>query len=362
MATQLTLLIYTRSLLHRYDIPAIIQVIAAFGAIAIILCMPLRDPALSKLEICLPFEPPTHQLRSPEDCLTLWQFMTVSWMSPLISLGAARQLNDEDIWSLAFEFQHHILHDRFRELKGSVVTRLLAANGLDLVITTFLGIVESLASMDLMCGHVSSSSSSPDIGFSTPVLLQRLLQTMEDINSRRSDAVTYALLSLLVRLVACQSSVFSLWFSRRCYERSRGEMITMLYEKTLARKIVGAPKQFDAVRLPGTDGVAEADGSKSRSQAFSRRFYTAMKRTLNLKTKNPESQTLKEIKEPASTGKILNLMRHVALKHFLRRKLTLLVEMMSMRSLKGSSSFCFYLCFNSPSSIVTLLQVFWISQ
>ena len=74
--------------------------------------------------------------------------MTVSWMTPLISLGSARQLNDGDVWSLPFEFQHSILHDSFRELEGSVVRRLISANGLDLVIISFLAILELLASME----------------------------------------------------------------------------------------------------------------------------------------------------------------------------------------------------------------------
>lgn len=73
--------------------------------------------------------------------------MTVSWMTPLISLGSARQLNDEDVWSLPFEFQHRILHDSFQELKGSVVRRLISANGFDLVIISSLAVLELLASM-----------------------------------------------------------------------------------------------------------------------------------------------------------------------------------------------------------------------
>ena len=114
--------------------------------IGTIFCMPLRDVKLPNSGISPAFDSPTHQLRSPEDNLTLLQFMTVSWMSPLISLGSARQLNDEDVWSLSLEFQHRLLHDRFRELKGSVVRRLLAANGLDIVLITTLSIIESAAS------------------------------------------------------------------------------------------------------------------------------------------------------------------------------------------------------------------------
>lgn len=113
----------------------------------IIIRMPLRDPALSNQDICAPFETPTCQLRSPEDNLTPWQFMTVAWMSSLMAVGCKRQLNDEDVWSLSLEFQHKALHENFRVLKGSVIKRLLVANGIDLVIITALGLLEIVASM-----------------------------------------------------------------------------------------------------------------------------------------------------------------------------------------------------------------------
>lgn len=148
LTAQLTLLIDSPSSLHAQDIPAICELLNGLAAVAIVLCMPLSDPDLPKDQICPTFGHPTSQLRSPEDNLTLWQFMTVSWMTPLISLGSTRRLNDEDVWSLAFEFQHSVLHDSFRELKGSVVSRLIAANGLDLVIISFLAILESLAGME----------------------------------------------------------------------------------------------------------------------------------------------------------------------------------------------------------------------
>lgn len=133
--------------LHTRRISASIEVLIGLSAITVISCMPLRDPDLLKDEISPPFGRPTSQLRSPEDNLSLWQFMTVSWMTPLIALGSARQLNNEDVWNLAFDFQHRALHDCFRELKGSVVRRLITANGLDLIIVSSLAVLESLASM-----------------------------------------------------------------------------------------------------------------------------------------------------------------------------------------------------------------------
>ncbi len=89
---------------------------------------------------------------------------------------------------------------------------------------------------------------------------------MEDPTIPKRAAITYAVISLVARLIAVQANILNLWFSRRAYERSRGEMITMLYEKTLKRKIV--------VGLPELGN--EPDGSS---------------------------------KLPASMGKIMNLMR-----------------------------------------------------
>ena len=148
LATQLTLMTEAGSALHARDILTSLELLTGLSAVVVILCMPLRNPELPKDRISPPFAHPTSQLRSPEDNLTLWQFMTVSWMVPLISLGSSRQLNDEDVWSLAFEFQHSMLHDKFRELKGSVIRRLIMANGLDLVIVSLLAVLESLASME----------------------------------------------------------------------------------------------------------------------------------------------------------------------------------------------------------------------
>lgn len=119
---------------------------AGLSAITSILLMPMRNPVLPNDDISRPFEPPDPRLRSPEDNLSLWQFMTVSWMAPLISRGSARQLNEEDVWSLSYEFQHRKLHDTFRELKGSVLRRVVFANALDLILVSILGIVELLAS------------------------------------------------------------------------------------------------------------------------------------------------------------------------------------------------------------------------
>lgn len=144
--SQLILLVDGTSVLRYVDIPTTVALFMSFGAILIIMNMPLRDPNLSREKISPAFGPSTSELRTPEDNLTLWQFMSVSWMSPLISLGIARQLNDADVWDLGYEFKHRMLHDRFRELRGTVLRRLLVANGIDLALISLLAILELVAS------------------------------------------------------------------------------------------------------------------------------------------------------------------------------------------------------------------------
>lgn len=133
---------------------------------------------------------------------------------------------------------------------------------------------------------------------------------MDSSSGLRSDAVKFAVLALLVRLITAQSSVFSLWFSRRCYERSRGEMITMLYEKTLARKIIGAPTQ-DIPTVNPSDSTQTDALAISHASAFYKTFHRAKESLLRIFIwRSRGKQTPKEAEMPASMGKILNLMRY----------------------------------------------------
>jgi hypothetical protein len=86
------------------------------------------------------------KLRTPEDNLTPWQYMTVAWMAPLIQEGYKRQLDDEDVWDLPYEFKHALLHRTFRTLRGSVTRRVFVANGMDVIRTTIMGLVRLAAS------------------------------------------------------------------------------------------------------------------------------------------------------------------------------------------------------------------------
>lgn len=261
LVTQLALLIGVPTLTTSSSTALLLfllTVLFPLVSVGIVLVMPLRNPYAAGTEEVAGKDDvaPTEKLRSPEDNFSVWQWMTISWMGNLIQLGYNRQVHPEDVWRLPFEFQHKRLHTLFREIKGTVIGRILVANAPDLLITSSLGILESACALTQV------------------VLLKQLLSALGAQNLR--VAVAYAALALLVRLIAAQSAVFSLWFSRRCYERSRGEMITMIYEKTIRRK---------AFTFPGIDEDNEDGEGKD--------------------TKHQEKPGA-----PASMGKILNLMRN----------------------------------------------------
>ncbi|KAL1967002.1 hypothetical protein VTN77DRAFT_3526 [Rasamsonia byssochlamydoides] len=253
---------------------------AAAAACLTLLLMPLREPSLPSSNIGPVGQPSSSDFRSPEDNLRLWQFLSVSWMAPLISIGQKRQLHEKDVWLLPFEFQHQRLHEKFRHLKGSVLGRLLQANGIDVFI------ISTIATVRMFCD------------FSTPVLLQQLLQVMKDPSTPKRVALTYALLTLILRLVAAQSQVFNLWYGRRCYERSRGEMIMMVYEKALSRK-----------NMVGLDAKSQPKGLEDQEGELINGTTGPKQRKLCGLIPWRRKAHKEKVKETASMGKILNLLR-----------------------------------------------------
>lgn len=292
------MLSHTRLPLKERDAPMAIAAVSSLLCLFIVLNMPMRDPVLSRDGISPVYTAPTVTLRTPEDNLTLLQYMTVSWMRPLITKGQTRAMEDEDVWDLGYEYKHQRLHSAFRVLQGSVTKRVFMANGLDLVIITLLGLLQLAATLAI------------------PVLLQQLLASMQDPKSSGNATITYACIALLFRLVNAQSQVFALWHQRRAYERSRGEMITMLYEKVLNRKILGAKQEPIEGQSNGhsngesngtADGNANGSATKETSH-FQRVFGGPIRFITNLFKKKPEEA--KKEDAAASMGKILNLMRN----------------------------------------------------
>ncbi|KAK8082020.1 ATP-dependent bile acid permease [Apiospora saccharicola] len=277
--------ISTQARADRTSILHLGEICITLGGIAIVLSMPMRDPVLGNEGIAGKYDAASVELRSPEDDVSLWQWMSVSWLKPLLRKGYKQQLDDSDVWLLPYEFQHARLHELFRSLPGSLIKRLMLANGLDLMIITFLALVESGSNLG------------------TPMLLQRLLASIQSATSPREESIAFAVAILVVRLAASQSGVFSLWYCRRAYERSRGEMITSIYAKTLTRKSQGfTPDEKDAAHVNGND----LNGEDPEEEGW----FTRLLARLSWRKKPAKYAPIKATPPPATMGKILNLMRN----------------------------------------------------
>jgi hypothetical protein len=120
------------------------------ASVVTVLSMPMKTIPLKSEPVSKVGSPPKNTDRSPEDGLRLWQFLTVSWVGALLSVGNQRQLEKEDVWRLGAEFQHRRLIQCFADLKGSVTRRLLKANGIDCCILI------AAAFVALFCGKSRS--------------------------------------------------------------------------------------------------------------------------------------------------------------------------------------------------------------
>ena len=93
----------------------------------------------------------------------------------------------------------------------------------------------------LSFGQTADTSFDPifDIGFVPPFALQRILAALADpAPEARTRAYLYTILFFLANLSFAQMDVFQTWYTRRCYERTRGQLFCALHWKALKRRDV----------------------------------------------------------------------------------------------------------------------------
>ncbi|GAB0135532.1 hypothetical protein EsDP_00003867 [Epichloe bromicola] len=196
------------------------RIALALVGVIVIGNMPLRNPAWDTEDIGSPKLPPTHHVRSPEDNLTLFRFWAMTWVSPLAKICREKEITVEDVWQLPLDFQHTRLYLAFRELHGKLLPCLIEANGLDLFIATTLAVVETVAEV------------------SNIRLTSRLYSALDSGNT--SEASFWCVVMLCLDLVRENCKTTSSWYSRKAYERSRGETFIALFGKLLTRAVPGS--------------------------------------------------------------------------------------------------------------------------
>lgn len=276
------------------------RVALAILAVAVITTrMPVRDPSWDAGDIGDASRPPSHLLRSPEDNLTLAQFWTMSWVNPLARVCRVRELVVEDVWQLPLDYQHARLYLAFRDIRGRLIPRLLEANGLDLCVSASLAVVERVAEV------------------SNIRLTSRLYGALDRAHSQPSEAAFWCVVMLCVDALRQLAKTTANWYSRKAYERSRGETFIGLFSKLLTRAVPGSdmtekgpPDEEDDV-LPYTSS-GRPNGMLARLRARFRGKQT-VKNSLNSSDVAAAAPLLKDAKtqsqQPASNAKVVNLVR-----------------------------------------------------
>ncbi|CZS72215.1 unnamed protein product [Fusarium graminearum] len=238
--------------------------------------MPLRNPFWGSLDIGNTKVAPSNKVRSPEDNLTLFQFWTMTWVNPLSKIASHSEIGVEHVWQLPYEFQHWRLYMAFRTLKGKLLPCLIEANGLDLFISTFAAIVERVAEV------------------SNLRLTSKLYQALDKSDPQEAGLWCMVILSIdAIRQIARTSSG---WYSRKAYERSRGETFIGLFGKLLTRAVPGS-------EMTEKDPSGEETDPSNKSGKLSKFFQQCRGR------KKPKSVSQPSQDHQASNAKVVNLIR-----------------------------------------------------
>ena len=172
-----------------------------------------------------PHATPNSDTSGPEDAATFWDWVTVSFVSALFPLSAQRTLNATDVWKLSPYFLHANLFNKYirytqENPKHSLLWFLFASNSLDIILDIAIELYKSVA------------------GFIPPYALKQILAVLEDPSQPGAfvNAHFWALVTFIAHLTFAQCDLFQGWHTRRCYERTRGQMFCALHYKALKRR------------------------------------------------------------------------------------------------------------------------------
>ncbi|KAG0148468.1 hypothetical protein CROQUDRAFT_105709 [Cronartium quercuum f. sp. fusiforme G11] len=203
--------------------PLLIPMSLAGALIGVAGTYPL-SPILPARNVAKPGAPPTARETCPEDATTLWGWMTFGFFEPLLHLADKRTLAESDIWQLSPFFQHRNIFQKYlasprtgTERKGWILWRLVRWSLTDLLIELFTELWSTVVS------------------FVATYALKRILDALT-VGGHRDEAVAWAGLHFLCNMSFAQFDLFGKWHSRRSYERTRGQLFSMLHHKSLRRK------------------------------------------------------------------------------------------------------------------------------
>ncbi|KIM47463.1 hypothetical protein M413DRAFT_22125 [Hebeloma cylindrosporum] len=230
---------------------------AAFAAIAGTLQLKTYKPALN---VANGKDIPSSKLSCPEDDVNLWTWSGFTFIQPLLDLAMTRTLHEADIWSLSPFFRHKNLFNKFLEYRTlypshSLLRFLLVSNSLDLIIDVVLELWNAV------------------IGFVPPYALKEILSALSSNSPHaKTRAYFWTLITFIAHLSFAQVDLFKSWHTRRCYERTRGQLFCTLHYKSLKRQEVSGRVQKDG-EMKNADLGKIINLMQDDSYAVAQRFW-----------------------------------------------------------------------------------------
>ncbi|KAK4048522.1 hypothetical protein OIV83_004690 [Microbotryomycetes sp. JL201] len=206
-------------------------------------------------------------MRSPEENVTLGEWIVFSWVAPIIKRGQQHKLGYADVWQLPNTMSARDVRKHLRSLRSKrLIPRIIYNNSLDLTLSLSLGLLSS------------------SLSYIGPFFLQRILSALTpqdpsvpyDPNLRKS-AYIYAVMAFAAQVARAEVDLQQLWHERRAIIRTRTGLMSEIYEKALKRR-----------DLAGVISKNEEAGMK--------------------KNKNDEKQSKPTPPAGVSTGKVVNMM------------------------------------------------------
>ncbi|KAF7342473.1 ABC bile acid [Mycena venus] len=251
---------------------------STLGLLLAVLSMPLNVPSgrtdVSQIGVTV----------SPEDYTPLWQWISFSWIYPLIKKGTTNTLADKDVFELSPNLQSRPVFIKFSSLQlPTLLQKLWVANSLDIIVDFVLTIVSVI------------------FNYAGPFFLKRILDAIDKEHPTRRDkgtAYIYAGLMLLCAVLKAQTDLQHLWYGRRAATRMRVELIAAVYDKALKRR--------DFSGLVDKEKAAEAtERAKDKTRGNGQTKAQTKKQKKEAKERAEKAD---DPKAGADTGKIVNLM------------------------------------------------------
>lgn len=272
-----------------FDGSGIAQIFASLAslvAIGLIFSLPLTEHRRA------PLPDATNRPPAAEDHCTLWEWMSFSWMTPMIKLASQRTLDKPDVWRLSTSMRSSLLSAKFKRVQASSLPwKVIKANKHDMVLDLSLTLLSSI------------------LAYASPYFLKQILSSIEASTSPhppanaipKATAYLFALFSLVASILKSQADLQHLFYGRRANVRIRAQLIGSIYDK--------------ALRTKDMNGVLGAGGNGSASSASPDEKKSKKKDSLEIETTQakkgpaPSSSPAEPSasRNDASIGKIVSL-------------------------------------------------------